>query len=120
MSVSTLLGFILDQILTEDVDKEERDGCVFVTIEDGEIIDRIIVPLCGTYADEYLVDSVWLTAKLKFGENPNCHKGELQSITLESADGDIVDCEVGETLLDELSAAVLDDVYFTMCSKIMF
>ena len=118
MSVLILLAYVLT--IKDDVDMEEGDGCITVTVSDGEMIDRVIVPLCGTYGEEYLMDSVWLTATLRFSKNPNCHKGELVSIILESADGDIIDCEVGDALLDELTDEVMDDVYFTMCDKIMF
>lgn len=115
MNVFTLLGYILDQ----DVEKEEADGIVTVTIDDSEVIARIIAPICNAYTDEYITGS-WYQAKLTFGKNLYCNKGEIKSITFEDSYRESLTCEIGEDILDNLTDDVMDDIYFEMCDKIMF
>lgn len=126
MKVISLLGMVVDStIINEDGEFDvmfKTDKGVVIRTANVGIIDRYIVPLCENAEDEIraIIDGgCWYMADLKFGKNPRCNRGELQTVNIFNSEGMRTTCEVGGSILEELSWTVMDDLYFAMCDEIV-
>lgn len=110
MHIFALLGLILDKICEDEIINGE------VVVKDRETINKYIVPIINE--DVYIDDSSKVT--LKFGKNPCCHRGELQSILIENKGKPLTTVKVGDAILDILTDFRMDEIYFSICDEIIF
>lgn len=103
--IFTLLGYVLDVYGGEEKIINDN-GTVSIEISDGNIIRKYVSPLC-----EYEIDCDNIL--LNFGENPN-GRCELSSISFGNWTYD-----VSNKILDEVTELNIDELYHTMCERIM-
>lgn len=103
-----LLGFVIDSVCCEGVEKIINDNETVVSIEitDSNIIRKYISPLC-----EFEIHG---NVFLNFRENPINGRCELGSITFGNWT-----CDVGNNILDEVTELNIDELYHSMCERIM-
>ena len=121
MSIFTLLGIILDGLMNDDMEVLADDETAEVVIEDANIIDKLIMPLCDDDASEVVENGEWYQAVLVFGKNRR-GEGEIQTVRFENSLGDEAECEVGDGIITDLvtNFMLLDKLYHRMCDEIMF
>lgn len=106
--IFTLLGCVIDSVCCDGDDKIINDnGTVSIEISDSNIISKYISPLCES---EITHNNVFLN----FRENPINGRCELGSITFGNWT-----CDVGNNILDEVTELNIDELYHSMCERIM-
>lgn len=124
MYVFTLLGMIMDGLMNDELEVLSDGGYAEITIEDTDIIDRYIMPLCDDDEEERreVIDGgSWYQTTLIFGKNRR-GEGEIQIVRFENSVGDAIDCEVGDHIISELATnyMLLDRLYHQICDEIMY
>ena len=106
--IFTLLGYVIDGLNRGDEKIVNDNETVSIVISDRSIIKNFVSPLCDNHINDKDI------VVLNFRENLINHRCELYSITFGRWT-----CEVSNNILDEVAELSINELYHTMCERIM-